>query len=59
MNKVLICKKNGHNLWAEVNPISRKLQNFSISGPSANPRYTYTYLTEAETVYNRYVGIKK
>jgi hypothetical protein len=59
MNKVLVCRKNGHNIWAEVNPVSRKLQNFSISGPSANPRYTYTHLSEAETVYNRYVGIKK
>lgn len=59
MNKALVCRKNGHSIWAEVNPVSKRLFNFSISGPSANPRYIYTHLSEAETVFNRYIGNKK
>jgi hypothetical protein len=59
MNKVLVCRKNGHNLWAEVNPVSKRLYNFSISGPSTNSRYTYTHLSEAEAVFNKHTGTKK
>lgn len=55
-NKVLVLKKSGHNLWAEVNPITNKLQNFSVSGYNTNPKFTYTHLAEAEAVFNRCVG---
>ena len=56
MKKVLVLKKSGHNLWAEVNPVTNKLNNFSISGHNTNPKYTYTHLLEAESVFNRCVG---
>jgi len=55
-NKVLILKKSGHILWAEVNPVTKRLYNFSISGHNTNPRYTYTSILEAESVFNRCVG---
>lgn len=56
MNKVLVLKKNGHNLWADVNPTTNRLYNFSISGYNANPRHTYSSILEAETVFNRCIG---
>ena len=55
-SKTLVLKKNGHNLWADVNPLTQKLQNFSISGYNANPKHTYTSILEAEAVFNRCIG---
>ena len=55
-NKVLILKKSGHNLWAEVNPVTKKLNNFSVSGHNTNPKYTYSNISEAESAFNRCVG---
>lgn len=57
-NKVLVIKKEGYNIWGEVNPVSSKLQNFSVSGPGINPTFTYPYLVEAEQAVKKLVGRK-
>jgi hypothetical protein len=51
--KVLIVKKNGYNIWGEMNPLTKKLNNFSISGVGVNPKAVYTYISDAENVVNR------
>lgn len=52
-NKVLVLKKNGYNVWAEVNPKTNRLFNFSASGVGINPNNTYPYLSDVEKVINR------
>lgn len=55
-NKILVERKNGYNIWGEVNPKNNKLQNFSVSGVGVNPTHTYSYITEAEKVVNKMIG---
>lgn len=57
-NKVLVIKKEGYNIWGEVNPRNNRVQNFSISGPGANARFTYPYLSEAEAAVKKLIGAK-
>jgi hypothetical protein len=57
-NKVLVIKKEGYNIWGEVNPASNRLQNFTVSGPGMNPTYTYPYLVEAEQAVKKSGGRK-
>lgn len=46
--KILVVKKDGYNIWAEVNSKTKKLFNFSVSGLGANPRTTYPHISSAE-----------
>jgi hypothetical protein len=56
--KVLVEKKSGYNIWAEVNPVTCRLFNFSVSGVGVNPNHTHPYLSDAEKVVNKMVGVK-
>lgn len=56
--KVLVAKKSGYNIWAEVNPVTCKLFNFSVSGVGVNSTHTYPYMSDAEKVVNKLVGNK-
>lgn len=57
-NKALVIKKDGYNIWGEINPRNNRLQNFTVSGPGTNPTFTYPYLVEAEQVVKKLVGRK-
>lgn len=50
MNKILVVKKNGYNIWADMNPVTKKLYNFSVSGVGVNPNVNYVYVSEAESL---------
>ena len=53
--KTLVVKKDGYNIWAEVNQKTKKLFNFSVSGVGANPNNTYSYISDAERLIKRLV----
>jgi hypothetical protein len=57
--KVLIVKKSGYNIWGEINPKTKRIFNFSLSGVNVNPKTTYTYLFDAEKVLKRILGENK
>lgn len=59
MTKVAIVKKGGYTIWGEVNPITKKVYNFSVTGLHVNPKAVYTHIFDAEKVVNRLYGDSK
>jgi hypothetical protein len=57
--KILVEKKDGYNIWADMNPKTKKLYNFSISGVGVNPKHTYVYVSEAQRKIQKITGSEK
>ena len=49
---IQVVKKEGYTIFAQVNPITKKLFNFSIKGDGVNPKTNYAYIIEAENFIN-------
>lgn len=58
MQKVLVSKNKNYSIFGEVNPKTKKLHNFSISGPNIDPRVTYTYIIQAERIVENLTKLK-
>jgi hypothetical protein len=50
MPKVKVSQKQGYAIFAEVNPKTKRLFNFSVSGSGVNPKIDYTYITSCEGI---------
>ena len=56
---IQVVKKEGYTIFAQVNPITKKLFNFSIKGDGVNPKTNYPYIIEAENFINFLVKKKE
>lgn len=50
MNKIIVSKKDGYTILADINPKTKKLYNFSATGVGVNPNVTYIYVSEVESL---------
>lgn len=53
MEKIVVTRKNGYTILADMHPVTKKLIAFYVKGVGANPNVVYNYISEAENLISQ------